>query len=205
MKPPLPIITDFLAAGTLFTNGTHVLAGYQKGYTSPSISGIGGKREGTETYMETALRETVEELFGLSVVPLVLLSRMKGLLEPRRIHKTGSYVLVIYNFNDLEKILELVKRDVKVSPLYKTLPKSISELLLDRTMPVENLPVVNLPVANLPVANLPVANLPEISHLCLLPVMKNCIIDVEFLEDIDIILGATQQSKIESNPVKVEV
>jgi len=195
MKPPLPIITDFLAAGTLFTNGTHVLAGYQKGYTSPSISGIGGKREGTETYMETALRETVEELFGLSVVPLVLLSRMKGLLEPRRIHKTGSYVLVIYNFNDLEKILELVKRDVKVSPLYKTLPKSISELLLDRTMPVENLPVVNLPVANLP----------EISHLCLLPVMKNCIIDVEFLEDIDIILGATQQSKIESNPVKVEV
>ena len=195
MKPPLPIITDFLAAGTLFTNGTHVLAGYQKGYTSPSISGIGGKREGTETYMETALRETVEELFGLSVVPLVLLSRMKGLLEPRRIHKTGSYVLVIYNFNDLEKILELVKRDVKVSPLYKTLPKSISELLLDRTMPVENLPV----------ANLPVANLPEISHLCLLPVMKNCIIDVEFLEDIDIILGATQQSKIESNPVKVEV
>ena len=195
MKPPLPIITDFLAAGTLFTNGTHVLAGYQKGYTSPSISGIGGKREGTETYMETALRETVEELFGLSVVPLDLLSRMKGLLEPRRIHKTGSYVLVIYNFNDLEKILELVKRDVKVSPLYKTLPKSISELLLDRTMPVENLPVVNLPVANLP----------EISHLCLLPVMKNCIIDVEFLEDIDIILGATQQSKIESNPVKVEV
>ena len=195
MKPPLPIITDFLAAGTLFTNGTHVLAGYQKGYTSPSISGIGGKREGTETYMETALRETVEELFGLSVVPLVLLSRMKGLLEPRRIHKTGSYVLVIYNFNDLEKILELVKRDVKVSPLYKTLPKSISELLLDRTMPVENLPVVNLPVANLP----------EISHLCLLPVMKNCIIDVEFLEDIDIILGATQQSKIESNPVNVEV
>jgi len=185
MKPPLPIIADFLAAGTLFTNGTHVLAGYQKGYTSPSISGIGGKREGTESYIETALRETVEELFGLSVVPLVLLNRMKGLLEPRRIHKTGSYVLVIYNFNDLEKILELVRRDVKVSPLYKTLPKSISELMLDRSMPVENPP--------------------EISHLCLLPVVKNCIIDVEFLEDIDIILGTTRQSKIESNPVNVEI
>jgi len=179
---PLPIITDFAAAGTLFTNGTHVLAGYQKDYTHPSISGIGGKREGGETYMETALRETVEELFGQVPVPLILLRRMLGLMEPRRVHKNGSYVLVIYNFDDLEKIIKLVKYEGLPSPLYDTFPKSISDLLLDRKFDLD------APLKS------------EVSHLCLIPVMKNATIDVEFLEDLALVLGATNQSKIEPPP-----
>ena len=177
---PLPIITDFAAAGTLFTNGIHVLAGYQKDYTSPSISGIGGKREGTETYMETALRETVEELFGLTSVPLVLLRRVLGLMEPRRVHKNGFYVLVIYNFDDLEEIIKLVKREIRVSPLYDTFPKSISDLLLDRKTDIDS------------------GVKAEISHLCLIPVIKNATIDVEFLEDLAIVLN----TKIEPSAPK---
>ena len=52
--------SNFMGAGCIFTNGTHVLAGFQPNKKSPAISGFGGKRHGTETFTQTALRETLE-------------------------------------------------------------------------------------------------------------------------------------------------
>jgi hypothetical protein len=163
-----PTIPDFDAAGTLFTNGTHVLAGYQKDLTKPTVSGIGGKREGSETYMQTAIRETVEELFHIDSVSAILIRRIILAVEPTRVEKTGSYVLVIYNFKDLEKILEIVRNEIKISPVYKVLPKTVSDLMLERILAVE-------PRA-------------EVTHLCLVPLVKDARMDLSFQEDLELVV-----------------
>jgi len=164
----LPEIPDFNAAGTLFMNETHVLAAYQKDAGNPTISGIGGKREGNETYMETAMRETVEELFGLSVVPPALIARLIHHMEPRRIERVGTYVIIMYNFEDLEKILKIAHRYIKTSPVYRLVPHTVSSLVLNRRSDVKPRP--------------------EISHFAVVPILNDPIIDVEFLEDIETIL-----------------
>ena len=165
--PPLPDMGEFTAAGTMFTNGNTVLAGYQKEDRSPSIHGIGGKREGSETYMQTALRETVEELFAVRKVPASLIKTLESALKSTRVHKSDSYVLVVYTFTDLETLLKLAAAALKTSPLYSTFPKTISSLIFDRNPDVEPRP--------------------EIVHLCVLPVVKGCFIDSQLLEDFLII------------------
>ena len=164
----VPEIPEFNSAGSLFTNGTHVLAAYQRDPKKPTVSGIGGKREGGEKYMETAIRETVEEVFGLAEVSPVLIGRIISKVEPRVVKQMGAYVLLIYNFNDLEKIIEIVRGEVRVSPLYKVFPRTLLELILKREGAAEPRP--------------------EVFYLSLLPAVKNTTIDVEFLEDIKIVL-----------------
>jgi len=158
----------FKSAGSIFTSGTHVLAGYQKDHTCPTVSGIGGKREGAETYMETAIRETVEELFGLDTVPPALVSKLTASLPPRGLHCIASYVMIVYNFNDLQEMIEIVKRKVGHSPLYKAFPKNVTDLVLKRRTDV--------------------VPRPEVLHLSLLPLVKNFSLDADFLEDIEIVL-----------------
>ena len=51
----------------MFTDGIRVLAGRQN--KSGKIGGFGGKSHGGESRTETALRETIEELFGILDVP----------------------------------------------------------------------------------------------------------------------------------------
>ena len=166
--PALPEIPDFSAAGTLFTNRSHVLAAYQKDSSNPTVSGIGGKREGSETYMETAMRETVEELFGLNKVSYGLICKLAIVLKPLNVQKINSYVLVVYSFNELEKIIETVRREIKTSPVYLVFPKTVSDLVLKRVSDVHPAP--------------------EIMHLAILPIVKNSILDAEFVEDIRIVL-----------------
>jgi len=178
MNPLLPVITNFTSAGTLFTNGTHVLAAYQKDIENPTVSGIGGKRENSESYIETALREMVEELFGIQQVPLVLLRRLVIMMEPRQIQQVGSYVLVVYSFNDLDKIIETVCSEIKVSPLYSVMPKTITDLVLGRKVRVEPAP--------------------EIFYLSIIPMVKKAIVDVVFIEDIQIIM---EGEVLYSNPI----
>lgn len=60
--------TNFRSAGIVFTNGKVVLAGYQRKIRngreiSTFISGIGGATEEGETPLQTAIRETVEEIY----------------------------------------------------------------------------------------------------------------------------------------------
>ena len=164
----LPEIPDFDSAGTLFTNETHVLAGYQKDIKNTMVSGIGGKREGLETYMETAIRETVEELFHVKHVPLVLIRKIILTVKPQDVGKNGSYILVIYNFNDLEKILKIVRRMLTSCPIYKKIPKTVIALILERKTRVKGA---------------------EIIHLCILPMIKNARLDIAFHEDVLMILA----------------
>jgi hypothetical protein len=61
------------AAGIVFTNGTHILAGYQPRKKNPHISGLGGSKQKDESYMQTAWRETLEELFELKDILFLVL------------------------------------------------------------------------------------------------------------------------------------
>ena len=167
-SPPLLDLGDFSAAGTVFTNGKLLLAGYQKEEYAPGINGIGGKRlNPTESYIETALRETIEELFAVDAVPSRLLKTLQQRLIPTRVHKSGTYVLVIYTFAELDVLLREAHSILKISPVYEKFPRTFTELLFNRNAAIEPRP--------------------EILHLCILPIVKDCCIDSQLLDDMRII------------------
>jgi hypothetical protein len=123
---------DFDAAGVLFTDECHVLAGYQPNKLNPKITGIGGKRIDNETFMETALRECIEELFDVENVPLELIERIQAHIPPLDYFMNKNYVSVVYTFNDLETILSLAKKYKIKSPLYLTHPSTLFDLIFHR-------------------------------------------------------------------------
>jgi hypothetical protein len=145
-------VTDperFKAAGVAFTNGKHVLAGFQPHKKHPSISGIGGSREPGESYMQTALRECVEELFEPKSIPKSLVPKLAQ-IAPQKVIQTGSYINAIYSFDDLQAMMNAMKRVGLRSPLYEKFPKNLTELIMNRVLIGEKVA--------------------EISHLALIPV-----------------------------------
>lgn len=130
INPYLRKMVKYTAAGTLFTNKKVILAGYQPKLRS--ISGIGGMKEEGEKYKQTAIRETIEELFHISEVPKKLIKEIIKTVEIEKVVKNGSYKILIYNFRSLKKILKIIKTHGIVSPLYKKIPTSLSKLLLKR-------------------------------------------------------------------------
>lgn len=171
-KTVVPLVNNFVidsegfkAAGVAFTNGVHVLAGYQPHKKHSSISGIGGSRERGENYMQTALRECVEELFEPPSIPKSLLPKLAS-IAPQKVIQSGFYINAIYTFDDLHRMLLIMKRSGLISPLYKTFPKTLMELIMNR-------------------ASTPTA---EISHLALLPVVAqsaDTFMDPYFVADMD--------------------
>jgi 8-oxo-dGTP pyrophosphatase MutT (NUDIX family) len=124
---------EYSGAGVLFTNRQIALAGYHpyKAY----LSGIGGKCESSDrTIVDTAFRETIEELFGLESVPLSLLDLLaKEFSSPDMILGYSKYIVYVYSFKDLSRFLHLCKRFGLESPLYSSFPESLESLLLQRT------------------------------------------------------------------------
>lgn len=138
---------EYTSAGCIFINDTHILGGYQPNKAAPCISGIGGKKEGIEEFLETGLREMLEELFGIykkEYIPALMAIPYERLLI------SGDYVSIVYSFTSLEKILSELNRLSAMSPLYTEIPLTLIDLILKR-----------LPVNS------------EISHLCLLPLVKH--------------------------------
>lgn len=122
---------EYTAAGCLFVNGTHALAGYQPGKTVPCISGIGGKREERDSgVMETALREMLEEVLGIYDS-----ARFMGALtgvEYITMIRGRNYVNIVYSFLALEKILAVVQGSGVQSPYYKVFPLTLNDLIFSR-------------------------------------------------------------------------
>lgn len=111
----------YKSAGCAFTDGKHVLAGYQPHKRCAGITGIGGRREPSETDpLRTALRETVEELFHLSSseIPSGLLNHLHEKLAPRRIIQKKGYVNFIFALEDLNVLLILCRRAGLRTALY---------------------------------------------------------------------------------------
>lgn len=144
-----PLFSNFMGAGCVFTDGKHVLAGYQPHKKNPCITGIGGHREKGENYYQTAFRETVEELYHVSKLPPCLVPRLMNELPPKREDNHNNYIILNYTFDDFKKFLKICKKAGLVSPVYKTLPRTLMEAIKERDMSSDA----------------------EISHLCLLPVI----------------------------------
>lgn len=151
--PPVPIpkYPAHMGAGCVFTDGKHILCGYQPHKKKPGITGIGGHREGTETYLETAYRETIEELFHITntTMPVGLIDNLVRTMQPKTIKMKKGYVLVTFDFVDFNLFLKLCRKAGLRSPLYTRIPKNLLETLQLRKYDAKA----------------------EISALCLLPIV----------------------------------
>ena len=152
---------DFKGAGILFTNNNLFLCGYQPNKKVPIISGIGGKKELNETIIQTAMRETVEELFDIKI-NLILIDEINKHLIYKKLLYSNNYYTLIYSFDDLEILLNILNKLIK-SDLYELFPLNISDLIFKRKSKL----------------------ISEISNLCLLPLEKDLLIDSELIHDIN--------------------
>jgi len=149
----------FSAAGCLFTDKKLVLAGYQFRHGKGVLDGIGGTREEGETAIETAFRETLEELFEI-LPSAALVTEMRKHFKPRSKFQTGQYICFVYNFKTLEKMMVFLKRQGLRSPLYKVFPVTITELLFSRRIRPT-----------------------ELTHLSLIPFVDDLSLEEHFLKD----------------------
>jgi hypothetical protein len=158
----------YTSAGTFFTDGKLVLCGYQPNKKLPSINGLGGKKDPNDkTYIETAIRETLEELFD--IVPDKQIIKYINL---KIIHKNliiqQNYYMLVYSFEDLELILQLLNQKEITSNLYDIFPRTISDLIFFRKIDSKKNS--------------------EISHLCLLPIVTDVNIHSNLIKDITLFL-----------------
>jgi hypothetical protein len=157
-------LNNYTGAGCIFTDDRLILAGYHPSKKIPYISGIGGGKQENETYIITALRELIEELFNSYNISDKILNDLITIV-PIKIQYTNNYVNCIYNFNQLNDILEILDYHQFSSELYNRFPINYNDLIFNRK------------ITN-----------GEISHLCLLPVINNnIIIDTNFNNDIKIL------------------
>ena len=157
-------LTNFKAAGCVFTDGKYILAGYQPKRSEYNISGFGGSRLDGETYMQTALRETLEEFFEVDP-PRHLIDDIEQLLKPTATHINETYVLVQYTFEDLIKVLAYSKSACKHTDVYDVFPESLNDLIFNRNHTPRS----------------------EVHQLCLLPFKNNIKIGKDFKRDITLI------------------
>ncbi len=151
-----------IGAGCIFTDGKLILAGLQRKQKQLVLSGIGGKRIEGETPHETAIRETVEELFNVNIVPPELMIKLMSELTPIKIGGTYTYTTFTYSFEDLAKFLTLSNSHIQTT-LYKQFPLTLHELMFGR---------LSDPTS-------------EIQTLSLVPVHPNISFDPYFVEDIN--------------------
>ncbi len=148
---PFPHFPVYMGAGCVFTDGKHILGGYQPHKEKPCISGIGGHAETGETYLQTAYRETVEEIFHVSLIPPGLVDTLIRKMKPSDIRNTKGYLILRFSFQDLEMFLSLCKQAKLQSPLYTKFPRNLIETIQQRKLSKEA----------------------EMSVLCLLPVVSH--------------------------------
>ena len=161
------LVTQPSGAGILFTNGTHILCGYQPNKKNAIISGFGGKIKDNETLIITAIRETLEELFNINPSSDLLLY-LENILKTRYSSFNKNYHIIKLSFSDLFKIIKILASWDYISPLYDTWPINIRELLFNRkTM-----------------------HTIEVSHLCILPYKQNLKIDQYFIDDINLFMSS---------------
>lgn len=153
----------YTSAGCFFTDEKLVLCGYQANKKNPSISGFGGKKnESDKTYIDTAIRETLEELFDIipdkQIIKYIILK-----IIHKKIIVQNNYYMLVYTLDDLELILDILIQKEITSKLYDVMPRTISELIFKRK----------------------INEISEISHLCLLPNINKINIHHDFVQDIN--------------------
>lgn len=152
-----------MAAGLLFTNERLFLAGY-KSFKS-HVTGIGGKPHEKDTSrLCTAIRETIEELFGVKDVDHDLITNLSIMIRPFSEITNETYTHFLCRFDDLKYMLTYCYLQIKTSPYYEVFPTTIEQLVIDRK---------NTEKA-------------EISQLCLLPYVSDVRIARHLIHDINL-------------------
>lgn len=131
----------------VFTDGETILGGYEP--HKKCISGLGGKHEKAEDPASTAIRETIEELYGIRGVNQDMVDGIKKLLRFDVSHEsaTAAYIFYVVDYEDLEKLLLYMSKQSIRSPHYPVLPKTLAELLDRKPVPdpeVESLELIPL-------------------------------------------------------------
>lgn len=152
-----------MAAGLLFTNEKLFLAGY-KSFKS-HITGIGGKPHESDTSkLCTAIRETIEELFGIKEVNNEVIEHLMFMVRPFKEVTNESYTHFLCTFDDLKYMLTYCYLRIQTSPYYSVFPTSIEQLIFERK---------NTERA-------------EIAQLCLLPFSSDMRIARHLMNDINL-------------------
>jgi hypothetical protein len=148
-------------AGILFTDGKFVLAGYSQ--HKSAITGIGGKAKNSETPTQTALRETLEELFEFEEIPETLTRLLNGVLVFDKMLTRSGYSVFVMTFDDLNLIFRTMMFVSNLnSKVYDVVPRNLNQLLMDRKVHPDA----------------------EFSHLLLLPYENGITIDKSLVNDI---------------------
>lgn len=107
------ITIDYNSAGIIFTDGKHVLAGYQK---NRFFSGIGGSKEPSETDPKfTAIREMLEELFGFDEIKNLDESEEKINEKIKKLESFKSeFEVVINNQSYLKNLIKQIDYCLKI-------------------------------------------------------------------------------------------
>jgi hypothetical protein len=134
---------NFSSAGILFedTGGDEamVLSGW-----NPKLnawSGFGGKRQGEETAWQTALREVIEEIFGLRIKKEALHSLYEK-ITPMEFFQNGTYVCFVCPLRMVFQISGFLEGFGYKSPFYIKFPMYLDELLESRKYEMLNHPEI---------------------------------------------------------------
>jgi hypothetical protein len=117
----------FFGAGILFVSedGRSVLSGYHPKLNR--LSGFGGKCHEDEEPLETAVREIVEEIFGLFDISQECSLELSSCI--RNIPKNNAdYILYIESETRLFEMAYILQKNNYVSPYYLEFPKNSFEL-----------------------------------------------------------------------------
>ncbi len=141
---------NFSSAGILFEDSGEEPVKYLSGW-NPSLnawSGFGGKRKGEETAWQTALREVIEELYGLRVRKDVLHSLYEK-ITPMEFFQNGTYVCFVCPLRMVFEIAVYLEGFGYKSPFYIKFPTSVYELLETRNyQSVERVEITDLTLVN---------------------------------------------------------
>ena len=119
-------------AGILFVEvqSKSVLAGFHPKLNR--LSGFGGKSHGEEKPEQTAVREVVEELFGVfNLAPEHIQAFADELGSPR---VYDGYSLFVEPIETVFKLSAFLSKNGYFSPFYNELPLSVSELIYYRIL-----------------------------------------------------------------------
>lgn len=129
------------AAGVLFLRHNYdTVMGFTPKHAH--YSGFGGTKEEGESILTTALREAVEELYGISPDEELLDELVDRFAENPRYERDG-YLFILIWFDEYPEFADIVRFYTRRTPFYDRFPKTIKSLVRKRKS-VENMEITHL-------------------------------------------------------------
>jgi hypothetical protein len=119
-----------MASGIIFYDDEYVLSGLKAyGEIKDHWTGIGGKIEEKEMPMQAAIRETLEELYGIYDQP-DLIAKLLRKYKPKNVYRSRVYTLYSAPIELIFYISEfLLEQGITSTPHYANLPFDYNEIV----------------------------------------------------------------------------